>query len=216
MYCLPAERLWGASAFPCICWAFLWWGSAKLPWGEHCIGRAQGALVDPESASSIQIRSTSPSGPAVLRQHQWSNPHAHRSQAAISCGDRASARRFIQRARTDILRQLKIAFYELVATEAIYLKGGAYYATLGAVRPESADDARPMTWFRNRRSGELVSGKLCPLLASSYHGQAKCANIATGRSCLLVLSQEWDVDICMTRCACVQNQLYLSSYIHPE
>ena len=33
--------------------------------------------------------------------------------------------------RADILRQLKIAFRELVMTEEFHLEGDAYYATLG-------------------------------------------------------------------------------------
>ena len=40
-----------------------------------------------------------------------------------------------------ILRQLKIAFCELVTIETFYPEGDAYYATLGTTLPEAADNS---------------------------------------------------------------------------
>ena len=98
-------------------------GSANLSWGKYVIGHAQSALVDSESGSSVQVRSASALGSAILCQLHWLTPHALRSKAAAVCEDQALACQSIQRTRADTLLRLKVAFRELIMTETFCLEG---------------------------------------------------------------------------------------------
>ena len=88
-------------------------------------------------AYSVQVRSVSALGSAMLCQLQWSTPPVCQNVAAVSVCDRALARDFIRRTREDILHQLKTAFRELVVSEQFHHQSCSYFATLGAKRPAS-------------------------------------------------------------------------------
>ena len=80
----------------------------------------------------------------MLCQLRWLTSPVRQNVAAVAGKDRALARVFIRRTRGEILRQLKNAFIELVATEQFHHQGGSYYATLGAKRAagdECTDDS---------------------------------------------------------------------------
>ena len=127
--------------------------SENSSWDKYVIGhaRAQSALDDTEIPLSIQVRSASALGSAVLCQLQWLTPHCYRSVAGFICGDRALARHSIQRTRVEILHQLKIALRELVMTEAFHLEGDAYYATLASDNSNTNDEANDEAPERKRR-----------------------------------------------------------------
>ena len=125
--------------------------AAKSSWGKYVVRHAQSALADSSSASSVQVRSASALGSAVLCQLQWSTPHTHRNRDAVVCKDRALAHQFIQRTRADILRHLKVAFRELVMTEAYHLERDAYYATLGVTQAANDSNTNDEAPGRKRR-----------------------------------------------------------------
>ena len=125
--------------------------SVNSSWGKYVVGHAQSALVDSRPASGVQVRRASALGSAILCQLQWSNPQTQRSRDAVLCKDRVLARQFIQRARADILRHLKISFRELMMAESYHLEGDAYYATLGAAQTANDSNANDKTPKRKRQ-----------------------------------------------------------------
>ena len=99
--------------------------------------RSKGGLKQGQWAYSVQVRSVSALGSAMLCQLQWSTPPVSQNVAAVTVCDRALARDFIRRTREDILHQLKTAFRELVVSEQFHHQSCSYFATLGAKRPAS-------------------------------------------------------------------------------
>ena len=107
-------------------------GPADSPWGRFVVMHARNTVVHSRSVSSVQVRSASALGSAILCQLPWQTPQIGQSREVIVCKNRALACQFIRRSRADIFRHLNIAFREPITTDTFHLEGDAYYATLGA------------------------------------------------------------------------------------
>ena len=66
-------------------------------------------------------------------------PAVYYTITIVAGKDRTLARDFIQRARGEMLLQLKDAFRELIVAEQFFYQGDAYYANLGAT--QASDDS---------------------------------------------------------------------------
>ena len=111
-------------------------GSTKS-WGKYVVGHARAGLGN--AASIVRVRSASVLGSAMLCQGSFLSPAVGHAITIVAGEDRALARDFIQRTRGEILRQLKIAFRELIMAGQFIHQGVSYYANLGAT--QASDDS---------------------------------------------------------------------------
>ena len=92
------------------------------------------------TSSIARVRSVGALGSAMVCQQSFQSAAVYQNITAITGKDRAVPHNFIQRAREEILRQLKRAFCELIVVEQFYNQGDSYYATLGVKRAASDTD----------------------------------------------------------------------------